>query len=175
MLLLLPLLAAMSKRPTRSTRNRSNSPSDASEPPLEITESFKKQLVQDILDRGGLDIFSGAKLWDDKPDIYGRANSKRRRGVQQLVTRWKNKQRDEYDRLRLSYFPPSPLTVCTHRAISCEHHKAISCAQQAISRVHKPSPPPAARRNTTKPSPARSPSLVQQLPMHHERLPRHAP
>lgn len=68
----------------------------------DLSLSFKRQLVVDILERGGLDNFSLAKLCDLKKDIYGRPNTKQRRQTQNLIARWKGRGRDEYNRLQFS-------------------------------------------------------------------------
>ena len=80
-----------------------------------LPEPVQKQLVIDIVARGGIDDFSLSKLQHEKPDIYGKRNGnkveqKRHRQVENKVYRWKKPEldRDEYNTRILSYGSPGP-------------------------------------------------------------------
>ena len=105
--------------------------------------ALKKQLIIDINDkRGGIDSFSLKKLIAEKPDIY-----KQQKGTaQQLVNRWKGRQRTEYNDLLLQYGIRIQSPVSTEPS----PNRAKSSPRTEPSPAStKPSP-------RTKPSPARN-------------------
>ena len=64
-----------------------------------MSESVQRQLVQDIINNGGIDKAKLEEIYNAKPDIYGPPSSKVRRQVGQKIYKWKQKDHAQLDDL----------------------------------------------------------------------------
>jgi len=119
-----------------------------------LSPALQKELVLAIEARGGIERCSTKKLLEDYPEY--RANKKLETAIGNKVSRWKNKYRHDYEKLKLS-FATAPDLVGSNITVTRAHSVPSSPARR----------PPRHQNRSVPSSPARPPLRNQ----HSQRTP----